>query len=91
MSVLNFDHTLTANGSSKTWNVPISTSYMFYVVGNLGGGRLSLECSPDGENWFTVENVGQPARLIRYLVNGEIVRLTLEGANNPNITAGVRQ
>lgn len=92
MSVLNFDHTINANGSTKSWNVPLSINYMFYVIGELGGGQLSLECSPDkGDNWFTVEKVGESARLIRYLVSGETVRLTLENATNPNITAGVRQ
>jgi len=91
MGVLSFDHTITANGSSKSWNVPLSGNYMFYVVGDLSGGLLSLECSPDDTNWFTVEKVGEPARLIRYLVSGETVRLTLENANTPNITAGVRQ
>lgn len=90
--VLHIDHNLTDNESSKTWNVPVSGDYMFYVVGNLGGGLLKLESSPDGgNNWFTVDQVGTPSRLIRYLVSGEIIRLTLEGATAPNVTTGLRQ
>lgn len=91
MGVLSFDHTITENGSTKSWNVPLSGSYMFYVVGELSGGKLSLECSPNDADWFTVEKVGEPARLIRYLVSGETVRFTLENASSPTITAGVRQ
>jgi len=92
MSVLVFDHVVTVDGSTKNWNVPLSIDYMFYAAGNFGGGILSLEASPDGGlSWFTVEQVDNSARLIRYLVNGEIIRITLEGATNPNITTGVRQ
>ena len=92
MGVLTFDHTITSDGSTKSWNVPVSGNYMFYVVGDFGGGLLSMECSPDNDsNWFTVEQVGNPARLIRYLVSGETVRLTLTGATSPNLTSGVRQ
>jgi hypothetical protein len=92
VSVLNKDYVITVDGSTDSHNIPLSIDYMFYVVGDLGGGILSLEASPNnGVNWFTVESVGVPARLIRYLVSGEKVRLTLEGATNPNITTGIRQ
>ena len=92
MSVLNKDYVLTDNGVSVQHNIPLSINYMFYAVGEFGGGSLSLESSPDGgTSWFTVEQVGEPARLIRYLVSGEIVRVKLESATSPNITTGIRQ
>lgn len=91
MGVLSFDHALTADGETKDWNVPLSGQYMFYAVGTFGGGSLELEASPDGSNWFTVEQVSTPARIIRYLVSGEVVRMKLSGASSPSITTGIRQ
>ena len=92
MGVLNVDHSFSADGVSKSYNVPVSESYMFYAVGGFGGGCLSLEASPDGgSNWFTVEQLTAPGRLIRYLVSGEKVRLSLSSATAPNITTGLRQ
>ena len=65
---------------------------MFYAFGTFGGGCLSLEASPDGGvNWFTVDQLSGAGRLIRHLVNGEKVRISLIGATSPNITAGLRQ
>jgi hypothetical protein len=92
MSVLNVDFTLSADGSTADWNVPVSTQYMFYAVGTFGGGTLSLECSPDnGTTWFTVDHLPSAGRLIRYLVSGETVRITLTGATTPTISTGLRQ
>jgi len=92
MGVLSVDRAFAADGQSKTWNVPVSADYMFYAVGDFNGGHLSLEASPDeGVNWFTVETLTAPGRLIRYLVSGEKVRLCLSSAANPSITAGLRQ
>lgn len=92
MSVLTVDHTFTADGESKISNVPISIEYMFFAVGDFGGGCLSLEASPDsGVNWFTVDQLTGPGRLIRYLVSGEKVRVSLVDATSPTVTAGIRQ
>lgn len=92
MGVLSFDSTFSADGMSEAWNVPVSNDYMFYAVGSFGGGQLSLESSPDnGLNWFTVDTLSSAGRLIRYLVNGERVRLCLSGATSPSVTSGVRQ
>jgi len=94
MGVLSIQHSFTADGESKPYNVPVSGNYMFYATGTgtFGGGCLSLEASPDGgANWFTVEKLAAPGRLIRYLVSGETVRLRLCDSTTPNITAGIRQ
>ena len=92
MSVLSVDHNFTEDGISKDWNVPVSEKYMFYATGTFGGGCLSLEASPDnGDNWFTVDQLTEPGRLIRYLVSGEKVRLSVDGSASPDITAGIRQ
>lgn len=92
MSVLSVDQDFTADDVSKKYNIPVSEKYMFYATGTFGGGCLSLEASPDdGVNWFTVDQLTSPGRLIRYLVNGEKVRLTLSKSTNPDITAGIRQ
>lgn len=92
MGVLDLSFNLTADGSTKVCNVPVSSNYMFYGVGTFGGGILSLECSPDdGANWFTVDHLPTAGRLIRYLVSGEKVRINLEGSNNPDINTGLRQ
>ena len=92
MSVLTVDHSFTADGVSKLSNVPLSIDYMFYATGDFGGGCLELEASPDnGVNWFTVDALTCPGRLVRYLVSGEKIRLTLLSAINPDISAGIRQ
>ena len=92
MSVLNVDHDFVLDGQSKSWNIPVSAEYMFYATGTFNGGTLSLEASPDnGANWFTVDKLTAPGRLIRYLVTGEKVRLCLSNSVTPNITAGLRQ
>ena len=92
MSVLTVDHSFLADGVSKSFNVPLSIDYMFYATGEFGGGTVALEASPDnGVNWFTVDKLNGPGRLIRYLVSGEKVKLTLCDAINPNCSAGIRQ
>ena len=92
MGVINKTFALTANGSTDKHNVPVSSEYMFYGVGGFGGGTLQLEASPDnGINWFTVETLTKPGRLIRYLVGGEKIRITLSGATGATITTGLRQ
>ena len=92
MSVLTIDDTFAADGISKFSNVPLSIDYMFFATGSFGGGCLSLEASPDnGITWFTVEQLTSPGRLIRYLVSGEKVRLSLSGSTNPTVSAGIRQ
>ena len=92
MSVLTVNHSFTEDGVSKLSNVPLSIDYMFYATGVFGGGCLSLEASPDnGVTWFTVDQLTEPGRLIRYLVSGERVRLSVIGSTTPNITTGIRQ
>lgn len=92
MSVLSVDHTFADDDISKAYNVPVSEKYMFYATGTFGGGCLTLEASPDnGVNWFTVDQLTEPGRLIRYLVSGEKVRLLVTESTSPNITAGIRQ
>ena len=92
MGVLKVDYTFDADGNSRTWNIPVSSKYLFYVTGTIGGGILTLEASPDeGVNWFTVDKLNGAGRLIRYLVSGETVRLCLAGSTDPDITAGIRQ
>lgn len=92
MSILNKDYTLIADSSTLLSNVPLSADYMFFATGTFGGGCLSLEASPDGGvNWFTVDQLKAPGRLIRYLVSGEKVRLKLSLSANANINAGIRQ
>jgi hypothetical protein len=92
MSVLNLTFEFSGDDISKMSNVPVSEQYMFYVTGSFGGGTVSLEASPDkGVNWFTVEQLAVPGRLIRYLVSGEMVRVIVENSNDPNLTAGIRQ
>ena len=92
MSVLTQSFTFTGDSESKVCNVPLSTDYMFYAVGDFAGGTAYLEASPDGgANWFTVEELNANGRLIRYLVNGEKVRISVIGSTNPNITSGIRQ
>ena len=92
MSVLTVDHSFSINESSKISNVPVSIEYMFFATGDFDNGCLSLEASPDnGVNWFTVDQLTGAGRLIRYLVSGEKVRLTLTGATNPSINTGIRQ
>jgi hypothetical protein len=92
VSVLSEDHSFSEDESSKTSNIPVSTEYMFYATGNFGGGLLALEASPDGGvNWFTVDTLNGAGRLIRYLVSGEKIKLTLCGAVNPDCTAGIRE
>ena len=92
MSVLNLDFNLLADGSTKVCNTPLSSSYMFFAVGDFGGGTICLEASPDnGANWFTVDQLTKPGRLIRYLVSGEFIRITLAASTSPNINTGLRQ
>tara|TARA_R110002126_G_scaffold13689_5_gene58939 strand:- start:1376 stop:1654 length:279 start_codon:yes stop_codon:yes gene_type:complete len=92
MSVLTVDHNFATNESSRLSNVPLSIEYMFFATGDFGGGCLELEASPDnGVTWFTVDALTCPGRLIRYLVSGEKVKLTLLASTNPNINAGIRQ
>lgn len=92
MGVLSVDHTFTGDEASKSHNVPVSEKYMFYATGTFGGGCLSLEASPDnGSTWFTVDQLTAPGRLIRYLVSGEKVRISLEASASPNIISGIRQ
>ncbi len=92
MSVLTVDHAFTVSESSKVSNVPLSIEYMFFVTGDLGGGSVSLESSPDnGVTWFTVDKLNGAGRLIRYLVSGEKIKLTLCDAINPDCSAGIRQ
>ena len=92
MSVLTVNHTFTSDESSRLSNVPLSIDYMFFATGDFGGGCLELEASPDGGvNWFTVDALTCPGRLIRYLVSGEKVRLTLSASTNPSINTGIRQ
>jgi hypothetical protein len=93
MGVLSFDNNFTADSDGDPWNVPVSNKYLFYAVGDFGGGCLSLESLPNGSgnDWFTVDQLTKPGRLIRYLVNGERVRLRLTGSTNPDVNAGIRQ
>jgi hypothetical protein len=93
MSVLNINHTFTSSASSSISNVPLSLDYMFFVSGNFGGGKVALEASPDdGVSWFTVVVVSEPARLVRRLVNGEKIKITLyDNTSAPGCTAGIRQ
>ena len=94
MGVLNVEQDFTEDDESKKYNIPVSGNYMFYATGTdtFSGGCLSLEASPDnGLNWFTVDQLTAPGRLIRYLVNGEKVRFKLTGSTTPVITAGIRQ
>ena len=92
MSVLTVDHSFLVDESSKVSNVPLSIEYMFFATGDFGGGTLSLESSPDnGVTWFTVDTLNGAGRLIRYLVSGEKVKLTLCDAVSPNCAAGLRQ
>ena len=93
MGVLSVDNEFTVDDNTKAWNVPVSNSYMFYAVGDFGNGCLSLESSPNGDgiNWFTVDQLTAPGRLIRYLVSGEKVRLSLINSTSPNVKAGIRQ
>ena len=93
MGVLRFDNSFVADTEGEPWNVPVSSKYLFYVVGDLGDGCLSLESLPNGlgDDWFTVDQLTKPGRLIRYLVSGERVRLKLTGSTSPDVNAGVRQ
>lgn len=92
MSVLTVDHAFVSNESSKLSNVPLSIEYMFFAVGDFGGGSVELSASPDGgATWFTVDVLTKPGRLIRYLVSGEKVKLTLCNSTNANCSAGIRQ
>ena len=99
MGVLSTDKSFTVNDeASDPWNVPVSSNYMFYVTGDLGGGHIAFETSPDnGTNWFTVDTLNSAGRLIRYLVNGERVRITVCNTTNPGqgddgpLVAGIRQ
>lgn len=93
MGVLRFDNDFTADEAGKPWNVPVSSKYLFYGVGDFGGGCVSLESLPNGlgNDWLTVEQLTKPGRLIRYLVSGEKVRLTLTNSTSPNVNAGIRQ
>lgn len=92
MGVLSIDQNFTEDEVSKSYNVPVSGKYMFYATGTFGGGCLSLEASPDnGVNWFTVDQLTAPGRLIRYLVSGEKVRLSIVNSTTPNMNSGIRQ
>jgi len=92
MSILSLGFNLTEDGDSKFCNIPVSTNYMFYATGDFGGGCLSLETSPDdGLNWFTVDQLTSPGRLIRYMVTGEKMRISLSESTSPDINTGVRQ
>jgi len=92
VSVLNVDYSFSADGDGKEYNVPVSAKYMFFATGTFSSGCLSLEASPDnGVNWFTVDQLSSPGRLIRYLVSGERVRVSLSDAITPTIDAGLRQ
>lgn len=92
MSVLDLDFNFTSDGSSKVCNVPLSAKYMFFATGAFGGGTLCLEASPDdGVNWFTVDVLPEAGRIIRYLVSGEKVRITLVDSTSPDIDTGIRQ
>ena len=93
MGVLSIDKNYTVDGSTEAWNVPVSGNYMFYGVGEFGGGCLSLESLPNGlgVDWFTIDQITKPGRLIRYLVSGEKVRLKLTASTTPDLNAGIRQ
>ena len=94
MGVLSTTYAFTVNDEgTEPWNVPVSSNYMFYVTGELGGGHISFESSPDnGVNWFTIDTLNEPGRIIRYLVNGEKVRITVcDALTAPACTAGIRQ
>lgn len=92
MSVINLDFNLIADGITTVNNVPVSSDYMFYAIGDFDGGTLSLEASPDdGVSWLTVDQLTAEGRLIRYLVSGEKLRISLSGSTSPTITTGIRQ
>ena len=92
MSILDKSYIFTADAEQPASNVPLSEKYMFYGIGEFNGGTLSLECSPDGVNWLTVDELTRSGRLIRYLTSGEKVRVRLLGAMGPvNVSAGIRQ
>jgi hypothetical protein len=97
MGVLSVDATFTVDAAIIPWNVPVSGQYMFYGIGEFGGGCLSLESLPNGKgeedesNWLTIDQLTSPGRLIRYLVSGEKVRLILNDSTNSDIKAGIRQ
>lgn len=92
MSVLDVDYAFSTDFDGKDYNVPVSGSYMFFATGTFGGGCLSLEALPTASSeWLTVDQLTKPGRLIRYLVSGERVRVSLLGAIAPDINAGIRQ
>ncbi len=91
MGILNLEFNLTEDGDSKVSNIPVSTNYMFYATGDFGGGCLSLETSPDGLNWFTVDQLTSPGRLIRYMKKKKKMRISLSESTSPDINTGVRQ
>ena len=92
MSVLNLDFIpLTEDGETKVCNIPISGNYVFFAVGNFGGGIMAIEVSPNNTDWFQVNELSAPGRLIQWLSSGEKLRVSLVGSSSPNIQAGIRQ
>ena len=99
MGVLSTTHAFTVNDEvSEIFNVPVSSNYMFFVTGvdddSLGGGTISFESSPNGDidNWLTIDTLPARGRIVRYLVNGEKVRIVICNATStPSCTAGIRQ
>lgn len=89
--VKDFD-VLTEDGSTEINNIPVSTTYSFFVAGDFDGGVASLEVSPNKIDWFTVNQLTKSGRLIQWISSGEKVRVTLSGSNGAaNLKSGVRQ
>ena len=67
-----------------------------YASGTFGGGTLTLECSPDGTNWFTaMDNSGSNITMVaagmrQVIVNAEVMRFRLSGATSPTVTVWQR-
>ena len=92
MSVINIDFLpITEDGESKVCNIPITGNHVFFAVGNFGGGIMAIEVSPNNVDWFQVNELSAPGRLVQWLSSGEMLRVSLVGSTNPNIQSGIRQ
>lgn len=77
--------TLTANGSTNSFDLQHVTNVAVYVEDSLGGGNVQLQASQDGGT--TWHNVGSPIAAIGVSIvqcPGGTIKGVLAGATAPN-------
>lgn len=85
-----FYYNFTADGSvvtnAQSGSSGIGNFTTVWAEGTWGGGTLTPEISPDGENWFTVTDAALTADgFVNIQVKAPFIRLTLSGSSSPDL------